>query len=179
MSIDIRNHPDAPDLERIDDVTIEPIPREVIRDRLEDGQELVEDNLTERDDLDARLELSDDPGQEVTANVGTALYRYVQLFGTPQWPGYFAGDDISDREDTTFKYLFRATVEQDDDAYELPDEWLFTVHDWHVNVGASYAEWREDGGDVVAADNVALTTLHVAHNLGNEPVECEYESIWF
>lgn len=177
---DIRQHPEAPDLERIRDVTVDPVPLAEIRERREAGEVLLEDNLRDRDDLDVQLDMSDQPGEEVTGDVGTALYRYTQLFGSPQWPDLFAGEDISDRDDEVFKFLLRATVDQDDESYELPDEWLFTLHDWHVRLGASVATWSEDPDEAFEADTkVALTTLHIAHNLGNEAVQCEFKDIWY
>ncbi len=186
MPVDIREHPDAPDLERLADITVDPVPRAEIERRRENGATLVEDKLRERADLDIRLELNDDPGEAFDDDVGTVLYRYCQLFGSPQFPEYQAGEDISNRDDEVFKYLLRAKVEGDPD--DLPEEWLFTVYDWRVELGASIAEWREDGdgsarpttsGEFEADTDVALTTLQLVHNIGNEPVQCEYEDIWF
>lgn len=188
MPVDIREHPDAPDLERIQDVTVDPVPRGEIERRREEGYVLVEDKLRERADLDIRLELNDEPGEAYDDDVGTVLYRYCQLFGTPQLPEYQAGEDISDREDEVFKYLLRASVKGED--HGLPNEWLFTVYDWRVELGASIAEWQESeesgsttpttlDADFEADTDVALTTLQFVHNVGNEPVQCEYEGIWF
>ncbi len=174
---DIREHPDAPDLERIQELTVEPIPIEEVRKRRENGETLVRDNLLDRDDLDVRLPLSDDPAEDETENVGVALYRLVQLFGTPNLPEYLAGADISWRDDDVFGYLFRVMADQEGE--ELPDEWLIVVHDYHVRIGASVVEWRDGEGDLTAETKTALTSLHLAHNLANEPVRCEFEEVWF
>lgn len=181
MAIDIRRHPDAPDLDALNDIIVEPVPRGEIDEHRARGDTLIEDKLREREDLDIRLELNDDPGGPVEGNIGTVLYRYTQLFGVPQFPEYHAGEDISNRSDETFKYLLRVQLDSSD---ELPDEWLVTVYDWRVELGASVAAWRyapdEDDHEKFTADTAtALTTLQLVHNIGNEPVECEYKNIWF
>ncbi|WP_244605233.1 hypothetical protein [Halorussus halobius] len=175
MSIDIRKHPDAPDPESLQDVTVEPVPPEEIADRREGGRVLVEDNVRERDDLDVIAYLSPEPDGDDAVDVGTGLYRLIQLFGTPQLSEYHAGEDISWRTDETFKYLFRARREASEDD-DLPEEWLFTVHDSHVRYAASVAEWHEDDdGTFVADDQVALTTYALAQQMALEPVMAVYE----
>lgn len=177
MPQDIRTHPDAPDLEQLQNLTLEPVPADEIERRRDEGQVLVEDLVNDREDLDVRAPMSDAPGEEVTGDVGLALYRLVQLFGTPQFPEYTAGEDISDRYETTFKYLFRARVE--DDVEEVPDEWLMTIRDWKVRVGVGVAEWREDDEEFTADSKVALTSLALGHNVTNEAVRCDFEDILY
>lgn len=181
MPFDIRQHPDAPDLETLGDIVVDPIPREEIIARREDGDVLLEDNIRERDDVDAypSMETGTQPGGQTAfdENVGTILYRLVQLFGTPQFPEYTAGDDISHRTDTTFKYLFRATLDEEND--DLPGEWLFTVFDWRVDLGVAIARWGDEGEAITSSHATALTTLLLAYNITTEPVECVYEDIWF
>ncbi|WP_132057556.1 hypothetical protein [Halorussus amylolyticus] len=174
MSVDIRNHPDAPDPESLQDILVEPVSREEIEREREAGSVLVEDNVREREDLNVIAYLSPDPDGSEDVSVGVGLYRLVQLFGTPQLPEYHAGEDISDRTDETFKYLFRARREVDD---ELPEEWLFTVHDSHVRYAASVAEWRDQPGEFAADDDVALATYALAQQLVVEPVEAVYEGV--
>lgn len=177
MSVDIRNHPDAPDPESLEDVVIEPVPRDEIERRRSDGEVLVEDNVRERDDLNVIAYLSPEPDGSESVSVGVGLYRLIQLFGSPQMPEYHAGEDISGRTDETFKYLFRARREDGND--ELPTEWLFTVHDSHVRFAASVAEWREEDDEFTADDQVALTTYALAQQLVVEPVEAVYEDILY
>lgn len=177
MPRDIRTHPDAPDLERLRNVVVEPIPQSEIRQRRDDGEVLVEDVVNERDDLNVRAPMSRDPEEAAEGDVGTALYRLVQLFGTPPFPEYMAGEDISDRHEITYKYLFRAQVE--DDVEELPDEWLLVIHDWHVEVGVSIAEWRDEDGEFTADAETALTSMALAQNITSEPIECDYKDIWY
>lgn len=175
MPVDIRNHPDAPDPESLQDVTVEPVPVDEIADERDAGRVLVEDNVRERDDLDVMAYLSPEPDGDDAVDVGTGLYRLIQLFGTPQLSEYHAGEDISWRTDETFKYLFRARREESGDD-DLPEEWLFTVHDSHVRYAASVAEWREEGDEeFVADDQVALTTYALAQQMAHEPVLAVYE----
>ncbi|WP_224332259.1 hypothetical protein [Haloprofundus halobius] len=176
MPVDIRDHPDAPDLEALGDLTLEPIPAAEIRRRLDDGDELLEDQLREREDLDAYVELNRRAEGGEYGDIGTALYRLVQLFGAPQVPGYEAGSDLRERTDETFKYLFRVGA----DADELPDSWLVTVHDWHVDLGVGLAAWESTGVDPAETETtVALVSLALVTNVVTEPVQCEYENIWY
>lgn len=178
MTTDILDHPDAPDLETLGQVVLEPVPRAEIKRRREDGEHLVEDNLREREDIDYHMTLNRQVrGKDQPQDIGTYLYRYVQLFGTPQMPEYQAGEDVSHRTDTTFKYLLAASAPEEP---ELPDEWLMTIFDWRVDLGVGVAEWREDPDGALSADTgVALAALKLAHNVGGEPVRCEYEDTWF
>lgn len=181
MPTDITEHPEAPDLEELGDFVVEPVPLDEIRRRHDEGLALIEDNLVERDDLDVRIPLyrAADGREKQQQDIGTYLYRYTQLFGSPQIPEYFAGEDISDRTNETFKYLFRVRNRDDPDG-AVPEEWLLTVYDWKVGLGVSVAEWREDAdADVTAGTDQALTSLRLAHNIGSEPVRCEFEEVWY
>jgi hypothetical protein len=175
--MDIRNHPDAPDFEDLQDILIEPVPRAEIEERRDDGDVLVEDNVREREDLNVVAYLSGDPDAAETDNIGVPLYRLVQLFGTPQLPELQAGEDISGRRDATFKYLFRVTHKGSPD--ELPTKWLMTIHDSHVRFAASVAEWRDEETAFTADSKLALTTYALALQLLLEPVECVYEGLRF
>ncbi|WP_135851373.1 hypothetical protein [Halorussus salinus] len=177
MPTDVRNHPDAPDLEKLRNLVLEPVSQDEIRRRREDGEVLVEDVINEREDLDVRAPMSDEPGEPVEGDVGTALYRLVQLFGTPPFPEYVAGEDISDRHETTYKYLFRATLE--DEVEELPDEWLLTLCDWRLELGVGVCEWRDEETDFTADATVGVTSMALAQNVTTEPVECDYKDIWY
>jgi hypothetical protein len=180
MPLDIRDHPDAPPLEELQNFTLVPVARETIESRLADGERLEEINLREARE-DVYVELTPDPSQPGPADdIGTALYRLVQLFGTPQVPGFEAGADVSDREDTTFKYLFRLRATGDVEERTLPEEWLVTVFDWHVELGVGLATWSGDETSPEEyGDGVALVSLALATNVVSEPVTCEYEDTWY
>ncbi|MCO8246991.1 MULTISPECIES: hypothetical protein [unclassified Haladaptatus] len=175
--MDIRNHPDAPDFEELQDILIEPVARSEIEARRDDGALLIEDNVREREDLNVVAYVSDDSDGSDATDIGVPLYRLIQLFGTPQLPELQAGEDISGRRDATFKYLFRVTHKGD--PVELPSEWLMTIHDSHVRFAASVAEWRDGNTDFVADPKLALTTYALALQLVLDPVECVYEGVPF
>ncbi|WP_440008758.1 hypothetical protein [Halomicrococcus sp. SG-WS-1] len=175
--MDVRNHPDAPDRDALQDIVVEPVAREEIRSRRADGEVLVEDDVREREDLNVVAQLSGRPDASESENIGVALYRLVQLFGTPQFPEYEAGGDISWRTDDTFKYLLRATHRGDQ--AEIPDEWLMTVYDTHVRLGASVAEWRDEDASFTADAKLALTTFALAQRLAVDPVECVWEEVLY
>ncbi|QLG26439.1 hypothetical protein HUG10_02295 [Halorarum halophilum] len=179
MPVDIRDHPDAPSIEELREFTLVPVSREEIETRVGAGEELRELNLREeRNDVYVQLNSDpDEPGSSL--DIGMVLYRLVQLFGTPQVPGFEAGGDVSDRDDTTFKYLFRLIREGDIEG-ELPEEWLVTVFDNHVDLGVALAGWSGDGVDPsVYGDDVALVSLALATNVVTEPVTCAYEDKWY
>ncbi|WP_276300711.1 hypothetical protein [Halorussus lipolyticus] len=177
MPIDVRSHPDTPDLEKLQNLVLEPVSQDEIRRRRDDGEVLVEDVVNQREDLDVRAPMSDEPGEPVEGDVGTALYRLTQLFGTPPFPEYMAGEDISDRYETTYKYLFHVQLE--DDVADLPDEWLMTIRDWELEVGVGICEWRDEDDEFTADADVALTTMALAQNVTSQPVECDFKDIWY
>lgn len=178
MPEDITEHPDAPDLETLSELVIEPVPEEEIRRRRDAGEHLCEENLRERDDLDYHVSLNRQVrGKDHYQDIGTFLYRYVQLFGTPTFPEYRAGEDISWRDDSTFKYLFEVRAPENPN---LPDEWLMTIFDWRVDLGVAVAEWHDDPDVSVESDDaVAFASVRLAHNIGGEPVQCEFEDTWY
>ncbi|WP_227354755.1 hypothetical protein [Haladaptatus salinisoli] len=175
--MDVRNHPDAPDFEELRDIVVEPVPRAEIETRRADGGVLVEDNVRERDDLNVVAYIGPETDGTEAEHVGIPLYRLVQLFGTPQFPEFQAGEDIGWRTDETFKYLLR--VKHKGTRGELPPKWLMTIHDSHVRFAASVAEWRDDDAEFTADSTLALTTYALAQQIVLEPVECVYEGIRF
>ncbi len=171
---DIREHPDAPGLDELREFVVEPIPPAEIRDRRDAGEQLVEVNLLDHQAVDAYIELKGPANAEI--DIGTVLYRLVQLFGTPPFPEYQAGNDISWRTDETFKYLLEARPADGPSKAGR----LLTVHDWHVHLGVSHAAWTTDpAADLDVDPAEAITSLALVSNIVTEPVECEYEGKWF
>jgi len=170
---EIRDHPHAPDLAALGEFLMEPVDPAEIRERRDAGEELLETNLLDLDEVDAYVELDDEPAAPGSTDVGTVLYRLVQLFGTPQFEAYVAGGDVSWRDDETFKYLFEVTRQ------DGPGEWLVTVHDWRVRLGVSAAAWAEDEDAEPPAidpdDAIALLALVV--RVVTNAVHCEYEDV--
>ncbi|UIO98459.1 hypothetical protein Hbl1158_07750 [Halobaculum sp. CBA1158] len=179
MIHDIRDHPDAPSIEELREFTLVPVAREEIVDRRADGEELSEVNVREARD-DVHVELEPDPTDRGSHDdIGTALYRLVQLFGTPNVPDYDAGSDLSEREDTTFKYLLRVVNESEEENRSLPDEWLVTVYDYHVELGVGLAGWS-DGTDPAEYDGgVQIVSLALVTNVVGEPLQCVYKDKWY
>lgn len=170
---EIRDHPDAPDLSDLGEFLVEPVPPSTIRERRQAGDELVEVNLIDHEDLQVHVSLDPDPHSPGTTDIGTALYRLVQLFGTPQFDEYVAGEDVSWRDNETFKYLFEVRHEDTD------DRWLITVHDWRVRLGVSLADWESDleGEDPDVDEKHAIALLRLVTNIVTQPVHCEHKDI--
>ena len=111
--------------------TVAPVSPTVIRDRLDDGAVLV---------------TTDVPGyldRPIASDVDTAiaLYRLVQLFGTPNVAGLEAGADQPERERTTWQYLFRVEFTPEDDGAGEPREHLLSVYDNRTNLSVGVSEW--------------------------------------
>jgi hypothetical protein len=138
--------------QRLQGFTLQPVAPEAIEARLAAGDRLAVVDLPGR--LDRRL--------HVDAGTGTVLYRLVELFGTPNVPGFEAGADQPPRERTTWRYLFETTYEPvpegeigiDDGetaVWAMPRECLVAVYDWKTNVSVGVATWEPAGLDDRAA----------------------------
>jgi hypothetical protein len=138
--------------QRLQGFTLQPVAPEAIEARLAAGDRLAVVDLPGR--LDRRL--------HVDAGTGTVLYRLVELFGTPNVPGFEAGADQPPRERTTWRYLFETTYEPvpegeigiDDGetaVWATPRECLVAVYDWKTNVSVGVATWEPAGLDDRAA----------------------------
>lgn len=151
-----------------------------IEDRLAEGQAL------ETVDLPAHL----DKRLVVDTDTGLVLYRLVQLFGTPNVPGFEAGADQPDREATTWRYLFELTHAPEDGPVE---EYLLSIHDRRTDVSVGLAGWREADADeerlpepVEESDAVAVPDdeellvgiVQLALNVIEEPVPATYKDLW-
>lgn len=96
-----------------------------------------------------------DKGVAPDVDCAIALYRLVQLFGTPNVPGLEAGADQHSRERTTWQYLFRV-VDEPEDGPER--ELLLSVYDDGTTVSAGLSEWvpHEDAPTPARGDRVSL-----------------------
>ena len=179
MPVDITDHPQAPPVSELQEFTLVPVAREEIGARRAEGATLEEVNLRESRD-DVYVELDPDPTERGRHDdIGTALYRLVQLFGTPNVPGFDAGADLSGRDDTTFKYLFRLVNGAADDDRTLPDEWLVTVYDWHTELGVGVAGWDDETDPTTYDGAVELVSMALVTNVVSEAVECVYKDKWY
>jgi hypothetical protein len=117
-------------------LTVEPVAPSAIREQVDDGRVLA------TMDIPRYLQR----GVALDTDTSIALYRLVQLFGTPNLPGLEAGADQPPRELTTWQYLFRVT-----DAPESGPErtFLVSVYDYKTDVSVGLSEWYspEPGDD--------------------------------
>lgn len=190
---EINEHPDAPEQDELAEYVVEPVPPREIRRQRDGGSTLVEENLLEHDAVDAYVEMTQPEDRSMT-DVGTVLYRLVQIFGTPQFPEYQAGNDISWRDNDTFKYLLRiresgeevvpgegsSAVDDESGDDESDGSWLVTVFDHKVRLGIGLAEWHDDPDATLDVDPTeAVPLMAVVKNGVSDPVQCEYGDKWF
>lgn len=119
-------------------ITLEPVAPATVRDR-------AGDEVLVTTDIPGYL----NRGLAPDADTSIALYRLVQMFGTPNVPGLEAGADQPTRERTTWQYLFRVTYAPDE---APPEELLVSVYDDRTNLSVGLSEWV----DRSSTDRVAL-----------------------
>ena len=134
-------NPYATDGERYDwfqRFTLTPTAPRTINERLGDGLAI------ETTDIPGYL----GPKARTECETGVALYRLVQLWGTPNVPGMTAGALQLDRDRTTWQYLFDVDYEpREADADALPESFRLSVYDLGTDVSAGLAGFGEAGGD--------------------------------
>lgn len=142
------SRPDSYDLDPVDAAdfferfALRPTDPDEVRRRLSAGERLETLDIPEA--LDRQL--------VVEPETGTALYRLVQLFGTPNVPGRVAGDpEMGDRGPTTWQYLFEVDYDRrKEDPESVPEEFALSVYDFRTDVSTGFAGWTggDDGGRV-------------------------------
>lgn len=125
----------------------------------------------------------------VEPETGTALYRLVQLFGTPNVTVWTAGSEMPDRGVTSWQYLFDVTY---DGGEEEPDrQFLLSIYDHKTDVSAGIS-WWDDGGDNpvaepadVAPEGVSVPDdefceglVQLVLNVLEEPVPATHKGLW-
>lgn len=146
---------------------------------------------------DARLETFDIPtylNRQMVAETetGTALYRLIQLFGTPNVPRLAAGGDQRARSITTWQYLFRGTFDRKGE--DVPEEFLLSVYDFRTNVSTGLSAWQSaDGeesipepatdceaypGNSPPADEFLVGLVRLVLNMIEEPVPATFKELW-
>lgn len=172
---------DPGDLDWFERFTLRPVPPGEIRRRLDGGRVLA---------------TMDIPGYlakklVVDAETGVALYRLVQLFGTPNVPGLEAGADQPGRHRTTWQYLFDVTFDPPD---AEPYEFYLSVYDLGTDVSTGLsafldvdrepdrpvAEPSRDPLDAVAIpdDGFLEGVVQLVLNTVDEPVPATYKELW-
>lgn len=162
--------------------SLEPVPPTAIEDRIATG---------------ARLETLDIPtylDRQMVAETetGTALYRLIQLFGTPNVPRLAAGSDQRARSITTWQYLFQVTFNREDE--DAPEEFLLSVYDYRTDVSTGLSAWQstakeesipEPSADCEAcsaisppADEFLVGLVQLVLNMTEEPVPATFKELW-
>lgn len=171
--------------------TLEPVAPETLRERAAEGDLLVTTDVP--DYLERQL--------APDVDTGPALYRLVQLFGTPNVPGLEAGADQPDRQRTTWQYLFRVTYTPEDDEDDPPvpapseeTEYLLSVYDYRTNLSVGLSRWHERDGNErrIAAEprgdalpgsdlpdgELLVALVQLVLSTVEHPVAATYEELW-
>jgi hypothetical protein len=156
----------------------------VINERLRNGESIVT--------MDIPSYLG--PTADTDCETGVALYRLVQLWGTPNVPGMTAGAMEFDRERTSWQYLFDVAYDRrDEDGEDIPETFRLAVYDYKTDVSAGFADFVEtdeaigtvedpDGEPVPAAamppDHFLEGVMALALNMVDEAVPATYKELW-
>lgn len=145
-------------------------------------------------DIPAYLEKSLAP----TVDTGVALYRLVQLFGTPNVPGMEAGVDQPARERTTWQYLFVVThdpTESDEGPFQARSsggQYLLSVYDYKTDLSVGLSVWEASDNKRVALEpaatplpgtdipeeNFLVALVQLILSSLEHPVSATYRDLW-
>jgi hypothetical protein len=184
--------PAAPDRYRTDadrlnwyqHFNLTPTPPGLINEELRDG---------------GSLETTDIPGVlgtpvQTDCETGVALYRLVQLWGTPNVPGRTAGAMELQRDLTSWQYLF--DVEYDrrpEDDPDVPGSFRLSVYDYKTDVSVGLSgfgegadgEWAIKEPQESAVASVSLPpepflegVVALAINMVDEAVPATFKELW-
>jgi hypothetical protein len=179
---------DSDDLAFFERFTLEPVEPTKIESHLNRGKHL--STLDIPTYLDRQLVAG--------AETGTALYRLVQLFGTPNVPGRTAGASQRERETTTWQYLFQVTFDREGNGEEIenaPEEFLLSVYDYKTNISTGLSAWhpvdeekwmiREPTDDLAAcpevsppSDDFLISVVQLVLNMIEESVPATFKGLW-
>lgn len=124
---------------------------------------------------------------------GVALYRLVQLWGTPNVPGRTAGAMAFERDRTTWQYLFDVEYDRrDEDGDAVPSAFRLSVYDYRTDVSAGLSEFTEttDDGAVpeprpdvrssiqLPPDEFLEGVVALAINMVDEAVPATFKELW-
>ena len=130
MSVHDVPNPYATDGQRLDwyqRFTLRPTAPGEINERLADG------GAIETTDIPTYLGRK----AHTDCETGVALYRLVQLWGTPNVPGMTAGAMQLERDRTTWQYLFDVEYDRaEDDDPDVPTSFRLSVYDYKTDVSA-------------------------------------------
>jgi hypothetical protein len=175
---------DEADLEWFDRFTLTPVAPSAVRDHTDESLETL--------DIPSHL------GRQLVVEIdpGAALYRLVQLFGTPNAPGFEAGGVSRERTVTTWQYLFEVNYEpREDEGEDTPTTFLLSVYDYKTDVSTGVSGWNPDIDEGVMVldpvgntNDVSLTSIpddeflegvvQLVLNMVEEPVPATHEQLW-
>lgn len=145
--------------------TLEPVEPDTVRSRAAGGETL------------RTTDIPDYLGRQLAPDVDTApaLYRLVQLFGTPNVPGLEAGADQPDREVTTWQYLFSVTYTPGEEEPPVPapteeTEYRLSVYDYRTNLSVGLSRWADPIEETDADADADGTFGRLAAEPGPEPL---------
>lgn len=143
------------------------------------------------------IETTDIPGYlghraRTECETGVALYRLVQLWGTPNVPGVTAGAVEFERDRTTWQYLFDVDYEPrpDDD---VPESFRLSVYDYKTDVSAGlsgFGPTEDDVGTVYEPRETVVPSVSpppedflegvvgLVLNMVDQPVPATYKEQW-
>ena len=188
---------DSDDLAFFERFTLEPVSPATIQSHLD------------RDECLASLDIPTYLDRQLVTEIetGSAFYRLVQLFGTPNVPGLTAGAPQRERETTTWQYLFHVSFDQEDgdgdenasrsanENPDAPEEFLLSVYDYKTDVSTGLSAWepvteetrliREPTDDPAAcpgvsppSDDFLVSVVQLVLNMTEEPVPATFKGIW-
>jgi len=167
--------------ERLERFELTPVAPAEVERRLDAGDRLVTVDVPSR--LGRKLVLD--------SETGVALYRLVQLFGTPNVPGLEAGADQPDREQVTWRYLFELTYDDPDGGQRRH---LLSLYDYRTDVSVGLSsfvpgdgsgravpepvETPLDGVTVPDDERFLQDLLQLSLNVVEEPVPATFKELW-
>lgn len=175
---------DGERLEWFQRFTLTPTHPAAVSERLRDG---------------ATLETTDIPSYlgskaETDCETGVALYRLVELWGTPNVPGMTAGAMELERDRRTWQYLFDVDYDpRPEDGEAVPDSFRLSVYDYKTDVSAGLSGFGPTGNDVgavhepsedvvapvsVPPDEFLEGVMALALNMVDQPVPATYKELW-
>lgn len=130
------------------------------------------------------------PPARTECETGVALYRLVQLWGTPNVPGMTAGAIQLERDRTTWQYLFDVDYEPRPADDDVPESFRVSVYDHKTDVSAGLAGFGEGEpfvkaptGDPVPSvsppsDAFLEGVMALVLNMVDEAVPATYKERW-
>lgn len=152
-----------------------------VNERLADGQAL--------ETMDIPSYLSE--RARTDCETGVALYRLVQLWGTPNVPGMTAGAMQLERDRTTWQYLFDVDYEpRPKDGEDVPESFRLSVYDHKTDVSAGLSGFGEGEPFVKAPTDEPVPSVSpppdaflegvmaLALNMVDQAVPATYKERW-